>query len=378
MKKFKNFKTKALAIFLVCSALLTACGSKYSSEAASSNNKGLNFTNGFQAAYDGAASEDYATDSYEESYYESGDYSDNTVYAAEADETKQAGVSGSDINREMLVYSCTMNVDVLDFEKASENFRVKLEQYQGFVETENLSDGSSYSRYYYGDEEKWHTYTATVRVPSRVYEDFCDAVADLGDLRSKNASVENVSQEYSDLSTTLEIYEKKEDRYLEMLANARDEVNAVAIEDKLTDIQVEIARLKTRMNQIKTDVAYSYVYVTISEVKEYQAAPVKKDTFGQRLVNTLKDAGSGFLEFLEGLLFFIIYAFPYLVLFGLGIFAVVKIIKALKNASGKRKEKKALKKAEKLAEKKTSEPVNDAAPEEKAAEDNTAEETKSE
>lgn len=348
MKNFKNFRTKALAVFLVCTALLTSCGASSkndmqmtSTESAAGNFKGV--------ANDEAYSEDYYYESdnvdgfYENGYAEESEsVNGDTVYAEEAD-TKKNDVSGSNIDREMLVYSCTMNVDVLDFENASEQFKTKLNQYQGFIESENLSDGGSTGRWYNEDEQKWHTYTATVRVPSRVYEDFCTAVAELGDLRNKNASVENVSQEYHDLSTTLDIYEKKEDRYLEMLANAKDEVNAVAIEDKLTSIQVEIAKLKTRMNQIKTDVAYSYVYVTISEVKEYQAEPVHKDTFGQRLGNTLKDAGSGFLNFLEGLLFLIIYMFPYLLLLGLAVFVFVKIVKAVKKVRKNRKDKKEMK-----------------------------------
>lgn len=346
MKKFKNFRAKALAVFLVCTALLTSCGTsaKNDMQMTATESTAGNFK---EIAQDNAYSEDYYYESdNSDGFYENG-YAEesadgNTVHAEEAD-TKKNDVSGNNIDREMLVYSCTMNVDVLDFENASEQFKTKLNQYQGFIESENLSDGGSTGRWYNEDEQKWHTYTATVRVPSRVYEDFCTAVAELGDLRSKNASVENVSQEYHDLSTTLDIYEKKEDRYLEMLANAKDEVNAVAIEDKLTEIQVEIAKLKTRMNQIKTDVAYSYVYVTISEVKEYQAEPVHRDTFGQRLGNTLKDAGHGFLNFLEGLLFMIIYLFPYLVLIGLGIFVFVKTVKAVKKVRKNRKEKKEMK-----------------------------------
>lgn len=359
----KNNRTKLLAVFLVCTALLTSCGSEKSSTGLVATDSAAPFR-GFssntqnEAAY--SYDEGYAS---EEIYSEStSDNSDSSVIYADEAEIKQQDVSGSSIQREMLVYSCSMNVDVLDFDSATEKFKEKMNQYQGFIESEQYSDGSSSGRWYDEDEQKWHTYTATVRVPSRVYDDFCDAIADLGDLRSKNASVENVSQEYHDLSTTLEIYEKKEDRYLEMLANAKDEVNAVAIEDKLTDIQVEIAKFKTRMNEIKTDVAYSYVYVTVNEVREYQAAPVKKDTFGQRLLNTVSDAAAGFLDFLEGLLFFIIYALPYLVLFGLGLFILIKAGKAIKKKSAAKKEKKKEAKnkgSEKSEEKKNEEPKNE-------------------
>ncbi|MBP0961545.1 MAG: DUF4349 domain-containing protein [Oscillospiraceae bacterium] len=354
-------KKKALFIFLICVSLLTSCGSK---EYATSDMAYTNSTNtqGIQANYksktDGAAYEaEYGGDDYYEDY---GDYAaeaanDNTVYGEGTNDDVTAKVQNTDIstdsiNTEMLVYSCSMGIDVLEFDPAIESFRATLKQYQGFVESEQFNDGGNSSRWYDKDAQKWCTYQATVRVPSRVYDDFCSQISELGDLRSKNASAENVSQEYSDLSTTLKIYEQKENRYLELLAKAQDEVNAVAIEEKLTSVQIEIAKLKTRMNQIKTDVAYSYVYVTINEVKEYQAEPVHTDTFGERLANTLKDAGQGFLNFLENLLFFLIYAVPYLLLIGLGLFLFVKIVKALAAANSRRKEKKAAKKAAKLKE----------------------------
>ncbi|MBP1567421.1 MAG: DUF4349 domain-containing protein [Oscillospiraceae bacterium] len=356
MKKNNRNYTKATAVFLVCMALLTSCGAPKFEKASdmaytnSTNSRGIQAdykskTEG--AAYEaGYSDEEYASETADDAgtVYGEGTNDDTTAKVQNTD------ISTESINAEMLIYSCTMGIDVLDFDPSVENFKAMLKQYQGFVESEDFNDGGNMSRWYDEKAEKWSTYRATVRVPSRVYDDFCNEVAGLGDLRSKNASAENVSQEYSDLSTTLKIYEQKENRYLELLAKAQDEVNAVAIEEKLTGVQVEIAKLKTRMNQIKTDVAYSYVYVTINEVKEYQAEPVHTDTFGERLSNTLKDAGKGFLNFLENLLFFLIYALPYLILFGFGIFLFVKIVKALANAGRKRKEKKAAKMAERMKE----------------------------
>ncbi len=344
--KVKN-KKRIIPVFVLCLAMLTACGSGKNelSETARSTPAQMNgVTNGYSAS-----EENY--DYYEESgeYIHADDVEDTTIKA------QNTNVNSDSIDKEMLVYSCTMGVDVLDFDAATNKLKAALTQYQGFVEVEQYNDGGSSSRWYDENEQKWSTYTATVRVPSRVYDDFCSAVSELGDLRSKKASAENVSQEYNDLSTTLEIYEKKEDRYLEMLSNVKDEANAVAIEEKLTSIQVEIAKLKTRMSDIKKDVAYSYVYVTLNEVKEYQAAPVKKDTFGARLLNTLKNTGTGFLNFLEELLFLCIYLLPYLVLFALGFFLLVKIIKALKK-------RRASKKSNKSAAKNTTVTENAASP----------------
>lgn len=257
-------------------------------------------------------------------------------YGAQNNEENSSFAADS-IQKEMLVYSCYMEVDTLDFDTSLNSFKNTLDTYGGFVETENFNDGGGGGRWYYENEEKWQSYSATVRIPSSNYDAFCNSAGGLGDLRSKTSTVENLSQEYSDLSTTLEIYEAKEQRYIDLLADITEDEYAVAIEKELTEIQIQIANIKTRMNRISTDVAYSYVYFTLNEVKEYVSEPIKTDTFFDRLGNTFSNAGRGFLEFLEGLLFFLIYTVPYFILIGIVVFVIVKIVK-------KRKAKKLAKK----------------------------------
>ena len=111
----------------------------------------------------------------------------------------------------------------------------------------------------------------------------------------------------------------------------------MTIERELTDIQIKIAQIKTGMNRIETDVAYSYVNISINEVKQYREEPVKNDTFIQRLGNTVSDTVSDFLDFLEELLFVIIHLLPYLILIGIIVVIVlaarkkIRAKKALKN-----------------------------------------------
>lgn len=302
--------TKKAIIPLILSAmLLTSCGDN--SESSSSTNANYISADNYELVAENADGESSGEDN------EVTDVSDNI---------KENNTSENIIRKEMLVYSCNLTVDVLDFDTAISSFKSNLDKYGAFPENENYSDGGSGSRWQYSDEEKWQTYTATVRVPSENYNEFCDAVAETGDLRSKNASVENVSREYYDLSATLEIYEAKEKRYIELLSTIQDEQYAIKVEEELTDIQIEISKIKTRMNDIQTDVAYSYVYVTMNEVREYTAEPEKTDTFIQRLSNTVSKATAKFLSVMENLLFILIYLFPHLAVIGLVIFIIVKIV----------------------------------------------------
>lgn len=303
---------------ILSSFLLTACGDSKNGASYSST---ANYYANDVVVMEENSSADYENGSQE-------NYDDSSESKSDLPSDKENNKSDDVIKKEMLVYSCNMTIDVLEFDDYINSLRNNIDTYSAFLENENYNDGGSNGRWYYSDSEKWQSYSATIRVPSDDYEAFCNDIAELGDLRSKNASVQNMSREYYDLSSDLEIYEAKEKRYMELLSTITDEQYALKVENELTDIQIEISRIKTRMNDIKTDVAYSYVYLTVNEVREYveePEEPVKTDTFGQRFKNTVSKASSGFLNFMEKLLFLFIYLLPYALLIGLFVFVIVKI-----------------------------------------------------
>ena len=315
----------ALAMAGVC--LLSSCGDN------------AKMSNAFKSDTAQNVNGDYSADYYEspEEAAAEAESSDNSGDTAEPMSYKQSDVKA--INPQMLVYSCDMSIDVLEFEQALDRFHGLIDKYKGFIESETYSDGGSSSQWKYTDDKKWKTLNAVIRIPSADYDAFCSDAEEIGDMRRKNASVQNLTTEYSDLKTTLSIYEAKEKRYLDLLKDITDEKEAISVESELTNIQIEIAKLKTRMNNIENDVAYSYINLTLNEVREYTAEPVveKTDTFGQRLKNTVTRTWNGFLGFLERLLFFIIEIFPYLIVFGIIIFIVVKLKKLFGKSHAKKK-----------------------------------------
>ena len=145
-----------------------------------------------------------------------------------------------------------------------------------------------------------------------------------------------------------------------MMEQAETIEDMLYIEDRLSDVQNELAMYKNELSEMDTDVQYSTVTLTINEVLEYTRTqvPVKTSTFMDRLKNTLRNTWSGFLDFLEGFLFFLIEITPVLLFLGAfgGIIALI-IVKSVK-ASRKRKAKKAEKKAAEIAEKATGEENN--------------------
>lgn len=225
------------------------------------------------------------------------DVSDKLVY--------ESGMGN--INQEMLVYRGVLKIDTLDFNTSVSEFKATVKNLGGIVESESYTDNYSSGGYYAVDENKKHNvYIATVRIPSSEYDNVMNNSTTLGDVRTRKSNATNVTKQYGTYKSQLEIYEAEYDRYLKLLENATDDSYALMIENELFDIQMNIAELKSSITNIENDVAYSYIDITISEVKEYVEEPAPSDTFGDRFKNKCKESWENFLEGLEDLVFFFV------------------------------------------------------------------------
>ena len=122
------------------------------------------------------------------------------------------------------------------------------------------------------------------------------------------------------------------------------------IDQRLTEVEVSINRIKSRLNNINNDVAYSYITIAIVEVREYEAP--EPETFGQRVSQAFKD---GWKNFKEGCQNFVIWAAENII--GLGIFLAIILIvwfallrKPVKALRANLRASKAAKKAAKAAQ----------------------------
>lgn len=343
-------KKKILSLFAVGLMLLcTGCGSN-KSEDVNIDQKEATY-NSFESDMDvneavqesaGGFSNSYSDDSVElateeatAAAAEEGSYTDgDTTGTTQAKENRMGKIS-----KEMLVYRGELRVDTLDFNTSVSNFKALINEKGGFIESESYTDNYSGNSYYAIDEASKHNlYTATVRVPSNAYDAVMNSATNLGDVRSRNSNVSNVTQQYSTYQSQLEIYETEYSRYLKLLENATDDEYALMIENELFDIQIQIANLKSGITNIENDVAYSYINITIKEVSEYEEEPEKTDTFFDRFKNTCKDSWNGFLEAMEEFLFWIVMNIYGIIVFAVIVFIVWRLLRKIRvKKGGKRK-----------------------------------------
>ena len=308
---FKMKKAMAVAAVLTMSAGLVACGSKNADIAEDEQIHGY----GNEASYNYDPDTNSLTAQRKSnSSYLAGEEVAEEAKADVEDESyatadRQGGSGDSEntttsletINTEKLVYRCDLSFESLNYDESVEKIRSLIREYGGFVENEDVNQSSAGR-----NGEKLYTYSATIRVPSSNYESFLAGTGDVGELKNKSQNVDNMTKVYTNLKAELEVLETKRQSYLEMMKEAKtlnDMDTLLMIDERLTQVEISINQLKTQMNQIDNDVAYSYISISIREVKEYEEAPA--ESFGEEVGQSLRNGWDNFVDWLRDMVVYI-------------------------------------------------------------------------
>lgn len=286
--------------------------------AAESTNKNSGISGIFGSSTSGSGS--YADVEFAPSYDGGSDYYE--LEDAPADDSGENVQTGGEIKKDMLVYRGSVAITTKEYDESVSRLQDIFKQYDCFIESSR-----EYTNYRYYDDTDLMTYEATIRVNSASYEDFMNGISGLGVVSSKSSTVTNMNTEYSDTVTALRIKNARLERYLARLENEMDNEIAMQLEREITSIQIEVAQLEARKALIETDVAYSYVTLTISEVRAYSSQVTHDDPFHVRLWAEVVNTYYEFTEFLTNALFTIIHLFPYLVILILVCWIVFKKLK---------------------------------------------------
>ncbi len=243
------------------------------------------------------------------------DYADDEYKLIEKDSEDLDIEVPEDFADEKLIYNVSMSIQTKDFKGALSVLNQKLKACGGFIQYEKQTDNAS--GWYYDYYEKTRgtlTEYIVVRIPTEKLNSFLDDISGLGKVLSRDMDVKNVTSSYNDVETRIAVLEKKEQSYIEMMGQAKSIDEMLSIDKYLTDVQEELACLKNQISNWDTDVAYSTVTLTISEVLDYTTT--EQDSFWTRLVETLRESGEFFLDALEFLLNALIYILPFAVVIG--------------------------------------------------------------
>jgi hypothetical protein len=109
------------------------------------------------------------------------------------------------------------------------------------------------------------TQEIVIRVPAPEFQNALGHIQELGDVVDRDIEVQDVSEEFIDLELRIRTLEAMQARVQQLLVQARDVQAALAVEESLERITVELERLRGRLRFLSDRVAYSTITVRFRE-----------------------------------------------------------------------------------------------------------------
>lgn len=107
--------------------------------------------------------------------------------------------------------------------------------------------------------------SVTVRVPVDRYEDLLLGVGDVGTIRSRSISAQDVSTEFVDLQSRQRNLEAQEGFYLRLLERAAGVPDAIAVQQQLVTITEQLEQVKGRLQFLDDRTSFSTLTVELFE-----------------------------------------------------------------------------------------------------------------
>jgi len=230
------------------------------------------------------------------------------------------------------IITIDMNVETNDLDSLMENLEKEIRAQGGYVEDQNIHNGSTYA------SRRYRSANLTIRIPDEQVDSFTSDISGMANVVSQNLRREDITLQYVATSSRVTALETEEARLLELLAKAETMEDLLEIEARLTDVRYELENYASQLRLYDNQVDYATIYLYIDEVQEY--TPVEEPTFFERIKNTFSDSLEGLGDGIVNITVFLVGNSPYLLVFGIAGFVILKLVKRPGKLRFRKKEEK--------------------------------------
>lgn len=204
-----------------------------------------------------------------------------------------------------LQYTLFLSIDTNEFDKDYAKIISEMRRSGGYVEYESLSgsETSSYGRY-------GRFISLTLRIPVENYEDFASSISKVGNITSKETTTQDLTENYYDLESRIELLEERKQRLMGHLQQATKMDDIIMLEDEISDVIYELESLEGSKRGIEKKTEYATVDISMSEY-------LNADSITQQ--DKLTNAGDAFNMTLKGM-------GEFFEVFGLGLAAAAPVL----------------------------------------------------
>lgn len=167
-----------------------------------------------------------------------------------------ASAAGAEIAPSMLIRTGSASIEVDKLDPAIIKVRQLASQLGGYVANSSISGGRDQVR----------SATLELKIPAARYDQAVTALGGIGKVESVNTSVEDVGEEYVDVTARVTNAKRLEERLVNLLSTRTAKLSDVlAVERELARVREEIERYEGRLRFLRTRAAVSSLSVNVHE-----------------------------------------------------------------------------------------------------------------
>jgi hypothetical protein len=255
----------------------------------------------------------------------------SAVYASSGSGiTDTASLAGSTADDEdtvsgtKIVRTVDLTIASTDYDADTQALSALTQSLGGYVASVSLNGEAT--------ERKDRVAYYSLRIPSDQLDAFLSGMESIGRITGRYETATDRTTQYSDTQMRLTTQKDKMERLRELIAQAVDVTELLAIESEIADTQYEIDSLESSLLTIDRDVDNSQVTVTIQEQSSGDTAQTVELTLWQRLQSGFQASVEGFSRFLQNLLVFLVILLPVLVPIALVVLVIWLAVRAHRRA----------------------------------------------
>lgn len=224
----------------------------------------------------------------------------------------------------MVIRNAELNVQTLDFDEFMTGLNRRVIDMGGYYES------SSVDRTGYYERGRMRSASLIVRIPADKLDEFLAEVDGLGNVISREESVEDVTDSYEDTEARLAATRTEYETLLGLLAKAESLDDIMKLQNRLTEVRYQMESYEAKLRSYDSRIEYSSVRMYVSEV--LREDPVEPESFSEevsrRFNESLSDVGDGFTRFAKWFIGNLPHIVTTLVIIGVPVLVIVLLATA--------------------------------------------------
>ena len=190
------------------------------------------------------------------------------------------------INLKKIIKSGDMTIEVADIKTAQEKIQNFVKNNKAYIQNERFSNAETQT-----------TLSMEIRIPNQNFDNLINSFSDeIGSISEKNIRVQDVTEEYTDVSIRLKNKLAYLEKYRDLLKRSASTKDLLEIQEKIRGLEEEIESSEGRLRYIDDQVNYSTLNHTLTKEKPRNTV-TSKIGFGSRLVDSVANGWNIFVNF---------------------------------------------------------------------------------